>query len=382
MQPTFDPINEMEWLRTVLGGAGTGPDEAYLSRPSAAEPHLLVPLGSAAVASAALHRYHDNRSLKERFVGIAAQTVARLGQLERGPGQRVDLEPFAMIQQLARVLNEPNLNGAITIGPPRRNRKPVVQLLRPNGETVGFAKVAWSTFTKELIANEGFWLKQVDGKMPKGLIAPKVLFEGPVLTASGSATESTVLVTGPLETSPFSRRRSPLELGTIAELARCVGSQDSYVRDLPQVKEAASNAVGDLVPVRTIIERHGDTRLETAMWHGDLTPWNTATNLDGMSIWDWEFAGAHRPVGFDAMHIRFETIRRASPSNEKAAVRTIVAETAKIVSGLGQSTEAMIDLYLLDLLAREVRLAGEGWEPKNLGPLDQVVTQELIRRLT
>jgi hypothetical protein len=125
-----------------------------------------------------------------------------------------------------------------------------------------------------------------------------------------------------------------------------------------------------------------DLRFQVGAWHGDLTPWNTATNLDGMSIWDWEFAGGHRPIGFDAMHIRFETVRRAAHSNEKAAVRTIVTEAPTIVSGLGQPTEAMIDLYLLDLLAREVRLAGEGWEPKNLGPLDEVATQELIKRLT
>ncbi len=372
----------MEWLRGVLGGAGTGPDEAYLARPSAAEPHLLIPLVSGAVASSALHRYHDNRSVKERLVGVAAQTVARLGLLERGPGERVDLEPFAMVQQLARVLNEPELSAAIAIGPPRRNRKPVVQLLRANGESVGFVKVAWSPFTHELIQNEGHWLKRVDGKMPKGLIAPKVLFEGPVLTAAGSATDCSIVVTGPLETGPLSRRREPLGLDKIVELARCNGSEREIVRDLPQVKEAAVNAVSHLVPVQTIIDRHGDTELETAMWHGDLTPWNTATNLDGTSIWDWEFAGGHRPVGFDAMHIRFETVRRAAPSNEEAAVKTIVQETESLVAGLGQNTEAMIDLYLLELLAREVRLAGEGWEPRNLGPLDQVVTQELIRRLT
>ena len=51
MHGTNESINEMEWLRSVLGGAGTGPDETYLSRPSAAEPHLLVPLASPTVAS-------------------------------------------------------------------------------------------------------------------------------------------------------------------------------------------------------------------------------------------------------------------------------------------------------------------------------------------
>jgi hypothetical protein len=373
--------NEIEWLRSVLGGTGTGPDEVYLSRPSAAEPHLLIPLASPVVAKAALHRYHDNRTIKERLIGVAAQTVARLGFLERGPGDRVELEPFAMIQQLARVLSEPNLVCAITIGPPRRNRKPVVQLLRPNGETVGFAKVGWSPFTQELISNEGYWLKQVRGKMPKGFVAPDVLFQGPVLSSGGAATDSTVVVTGPLETSPFSRRREPLELGQIAELARCLGSQDEKVSDLPQV-QAALESVDQLVSVKALLARHGDVVIETGIWHGDLTPWNTATNLDGLSVWDWEFAGGHRPIGFDAMHIRFETIRRAAVSNEVAAVRAIVAETPDLISGLGQPAEAMIDLYLLELLSREVRLAGEGWEPRNLGPLDEVVAQELNRRLT
>lgn len=372
----------MEWLRNVLGGAGTGPDEAYLSRPSSAAPYLLIPLASSVVASSALHRFHDNRSLKERLVGLAAQTVARMGQLERGPGDRVDLEPFAMIQQLARVLSEPNLIGAITIGPPRRNRKPVVQLLRPNGETVGFAKVGWSPFTKQLISNEGHWLRQVDGNMPKGLIAPKVLFEGPVLTAHGAATESTVVVTGPLETGPFSRRRKPLELGLIAELGRSLGSRDEHVRDLPTVRAATSNELSHLVPISELVHKHGDTTVETGIWHGDLTPWNTATNLAGMSIWDWEFAGGNTPIGFDAMHIRFETVRRAAPSNEEAAVQTIIDETPHLISALGQQSDPMIDLYLLELLSREVRLAGEGWEPSNLGPLDQVVIRALTRRLT
>ena len=377
----MESANEMEWLRRVLGGAGKGPDEAYLARPSSAEPHLLVPLASRAVASAALHRYHDNRSLTERLSVMSAQGVARLGLLQRVWGDRVDLEPFAMVQQLARALGEASLIGAITMGPPRRNRKPVVQLLTDNGETVGFAKVGWSPFTQELIANEAHWLRQIRGNLPKGLVAPEVLFEGPVLTGSGVRTESNVVVTGPLQTSPLSRRRAPLDTEIIADTARCLGSQRELVRDLPQVRAAADSEIGQLIPIETLIERHGDTEVETGIWHGDLTPWNTATSATETAVWDWEFAGGHRPIGFDALHINFETVRRSGARNEAAAVTAVVAGAPPIAQRLGQPTDAMIDLYLLELLSRELRLAGEGWEPENLGRLDHVVVQHLNHRL-
>ncbi len=372
--------DELDWARTVLGGDGRGPAQRYLCRPDRSRPELLIPLRPRAVAAGALHRSHDDRSPKDRLMVGAGRILGRTGALDRAAGDRLELAPFALVERLAIALGEPSLVAAVSLGPRRRNRKPVLQLLRPDGRTVGFAKVGWSPFTAALVGNEAGWLRHVDGRMPPGTAAPAVLVDLLV-------DDARVVVTSPVRTPVFAKRRGPLPSDTLRRIARLGTTETSTVADLVMLGDFESHGLGEVVPLDALVERHRSVELELGLWHGDLTPWNTATSGGITSIWDWEFAGDHRPVGFDALHIAFEIVRRsgapAGGSSENRAIETVERDAAAILDSVTgpEATAAITDLYLCELLHRERRLLGEGWTPTHVGPLEPLLVAALTRRL-
>lgn len=386
--PKSSDADDLRWVRNVLGGDPAHPfvRSPYLARPSAADPQLLVPLQPRAVTRAAMHRVHDARSWPQRLTGLGAQAAAQAGLLPLAGGERIALAPFPLVTHLANVLGETELVPVISIGPRRRNRKPVVQLVRPDGVVVGFAKIAWSPFTVSLISNEAHWLRRVEGRLPPGLRSPVVLVHERH-DREGQSTE--VVVTSPVPTPLRSHRKGPLDIHLLTQLARCLGSETCTVAESGLFDEWRP-LIGDAIDLDLLLSGIGGETIEIGLWHGDLTPWNTATSRPATSAgpvtsaWDWEFAADRRPVGFDALHLAFETVRRAQ--NEALAIDAVVRHAPDLLASVpggpaNLNAQAVTDLYLCEILARESRLRGEGWEPEHLGPLEALLTQAISTRL-
>lgn len=365
---------DYRWLVEALGGPGTSPSQPALAWPSAAAPELLVPLGSAAASAAALRRFHNGRTRIDLVRTVAAITVARLGALRFAPGQSVDIGPFAAVDRLAEELREDDLLLGITLGPRRRNRKPVLQLIRRDGTTIGFAKIGWSPLTRALVENEASWLRRLAGVLPSGIQIPSILAH---LEVDGT----TVVLVSALDTSARSGMGQHLSPDAITSLARSLGTERATFAELPYLESLRRGRVGEVVDVDQLMERHAEATLELGIWHGDLTPWNTATCREVSQVWDWEFANEHRPVGFDLLHTTFESIRRSARHNEEAALRAVADNADQILTPIGQPVEATLDLYLCELIMREARLKDEGWDPSDLGPLECHTTELLRRRL-
>ena len=365
---------DYRWLLDALGGPGDGPSHRVLARPSAASPELFLPLSSNAAGAASLRRFHDGRSKGERLKTLAAISLARLGALRFAPGEPVDVGPFTLVERLADELGASDVLAAVTLGPRRRNRKPVVQLLRPDGATIGFAKIGWSPFTRSLVENEADWLERLAGVVPNALRIPSVI-------ARVDDGERLAIVTSALETPMTSGMTGRLSAHTIIELARSLGTEQHRFADLPSLDDLRGGRVGELIDVDRLLARHSDATLELGTWHGDLTPWNTST-VNGISrVWDWEFADGDRPVGFDLLHNAFELVRRQTKHNEENALIAVQNQAASILRPVQQSWDATLDLYLCELINREGRLKGEGWDPKDLGPLETHAATMLKQRL-
>ncbi|MFV0257216.1 MAG: hypothetical protein ACK5PP_02040 [Acidimicrobiales bacterium] len=317
----------------------------------------------------------------------------------RLPGRRLDLPPFALVAALQRTLGEPKLVAAVTLGPLRRNRKPVLQLIRPDGITVGFAKVGWSPMTAALVDAEAAALRRMAGRLPADHTIPAVIHHGP--WRDGSVVVLTSVTGGdggPGSLLAALRRRrggtgddttTPPLAATIAAIASVDAEPGRAVADLAVFQEwRRLEATAPLYPglaLDAVISVHGRTRLDVGWWHGDLTPWNRWRGGGSVVVWDWELAGPGRPVGADALHHHFELHRRTD-GDHRSALDAVVDAAPDLLAGVGVDPEpavvaATIDLYLCDLLARERRLEGQRWDGGAMAGLADVAGPLLRRRL-
>jgi hypothetical protein len=340
----------------ALGGSvDDGSTLTFLARPDARNPVLLLPVTPTAAAVTALRRHHDARTIGQRLAGVGARLTARAGSLTSAGGDVVELATPAVVAQLRRLFGEADLKVAISVGPPRRNRKPVIMMMRDDGELLGYAKVGWSDFTRRLVDNEFTMLQRVVGHLPPPLRAPTPL-------ARLEMDHLVIAVTSSLLPARPSRRRH-LSDEDIAGLARCTGSTRVPVASLgwlaePRFGSRSDTAEGELQnAVASVRDRLADETVEVGIWHGDLNPWNLITAGARLGLIDWEFAGNDRPIGQDLRHLRLERIRRVDVIDPTTAVDRFVAAEHPTEEN---STE--LALYLADMAIRESQLSGQGWD--------------------
>jgi hypothetical protein len=392
-QPTGDAALRLRYLAEVSGLLWPAPARAgfgvtggtliadYLLVLGAKRPRLLVPGGDRRAAAAAVRRYAEPGSGRQRLMlrGLAAALSSGFGGAVLGPRFRVcaDEAPDGGIgtieTYLRRALGQPatpdgpggDLVLSLSIGPARANRKPVLQVLTPRGRTVGFAKLGVNELTRTLVRAESVALRTLAAAAPRHLTVPAVLHHG-----AWNGLE--VLVQSPL---PVWRRRAahrPERLGeAMLEVARIGGIGTARLRDSTYWlglgdrldglgADDGGRGVGRALRTayERIGERAGDVRLRFGSWHGDWTPWNMATLRDTLLVWDWERFDHGVPLGFDAIHHAFQgAVVRDGIDPEPAAARC-VEEAAELLRPFGvTSAEPMAArvtalLYFTDIAVR------------------------------
>lgn len=371
--------DDVRWLYDLLGADVEAEPRPFLARPSLDSVQLLLPTAPAPVAAGALRRLHGGRELRAQAEMWAGRALGRLGLLSHAPGESVMVPRFELVDHLARVLGEPELIAAVTIGPPRRNRKPVLQLLRPDGRIAGFAKIGWSELTTDLVTNEASILRTIDGRLPPSIVAPCVL-------AVEHWRDLAVVVTAelrPSNTVVDSRPTTSDVMRTIAELGPI---SRIPVDQTPTLVEGRRLGLGEQIDLDRVVARHGDVVLDTGLWHGDFTPWNLMRKGRSVLIWDWEFAGWNRPVLFDALHHHFEANRRAAGGTNRSALTAVLAEAPNLARRMQPGIDreqlaAIVDLYLCELINRELQLTGQRWSGGALATLGNDAIAALRDRL-
>ncbi|MGN9906307.1 hypothetical protein ACTMTJ_02025 [Phytohabitans sp. LJ34] len=360
----------------------------YVVVPDARRPRLLVPTRSRRVAAAAVRRYAEPQSrvarLKRDAVVAALRTPGAASVLLRhrvricGPaGETID--------GYLRAALGTDLALSVHIGPARANRKPVLQLIAPDGETLGFAKLGTGPLTRRLVRAETTALSALSHVGIRDVTVPRVLH-------TGEWRGHQVLVQSPL---PVWRPRAPLAADRLAaamrEVAGCCGTSRSWLATSPYWAELRDrlDAVADRpegaalgTAARTLVERGGDVDLRYGAWHGDWSPWNMATLADTLLVWDWERFTTGVPLGFDAVHYDLQR-RIQSTSDAEAAVEATLGVAAALlrpfeVTGAAARLTAL--LYLVDLAARYLadRQAEAG---ARLGVLGTWLLPVLVRRV-
>jgi hypothetical protein len=332
---------------------------------SAAGSTLLLPAGPARGRRRSLLRYHDGQGLAERAARTAAAFALGWAPAVSSVPVAETSGPSPVIGAILDCFGGEGRTAAVTLGPPRANRKAVVAVLDAAGVVLGYAKVAHDATTRRLVANEQAWLTRLDGRAGR-LRTPRLL-------ASVEMAGRHLVVLDALASSPLGRRRVD-ELTDLAnEVHQACGP--------PATEALGGSAWADAVravvsndSARSLLAHWADRPVAVGPGHGDLSPWNVVRARGVVGLLDWEYALDGVPCGLDALRGETQVALHLLGSDPAPAlVRS--AGAAAVLAGSGRmggwSGPDLFRLHLLDLLRH-------GADP-SAGPRERALAAAAIR---
>jgi hypothetical protein len=334
---------------------GRGAGGGYCVLPSAADPRLVVPARAPRAAATAVRSALEahGRAARLRRDGVAAAFRAGVGDLVF----RDRIHPVAagLEEHLAEVTGRPVLL-SVHIGPPRANRKPVVQLVTPDGVVTGFAKLGVNDLTRRLVAAEAaalHLLSTVD-------LGPVVV---PAVRHVGRWGAHTVLVQQALPVwLPRAAAPTAAHRAAMLALARCLPTRTARHADTAHHARLAANLAVTGGPAAdrlgVVLAAAGRVEVELGCWHGDWHAANSAVLADGrVLVWDWERFADDVPVGFDALHMTLQNaVTGGRPARSAAA--ELLDRAGELLTPFDVPVRSAVDvamLYLVELGARYLR---------------------------
>ena len=244
---------------------------------------------------------------------------------------------------------------AIHFGPPRANRKPVLQALDRDGRLVAVVKVAINDLTDGLVSSEAAALDMLVGGGRPALEVPRSIA---FTTWQGRS----MLVQSALDLAgrhvvPTPAARAAAEV-SVSGLAPAGPPLLAYVRGLEiRLAGLADPAPVDdyLAALSRVLDRVDLDRVGTGPWHGDWSPQNVASGVHAVAAWDWERFATNRPQGFDTAHFRLQQLL-AGPASTQSGV-SLLDEAPTLLShwhrrDKPEQARGVILLLLLELAAR------------------------------
>ncbi|MCF6744343.1 hypothetical protein E9529_08650 [Blastococcus sp. KM273128] len=334
----------------------------YLLLPSARHPRLLAPTGRRA-ASAVVRHHGEGRHAAARFQAavLALGLRAGLGPVVWRRRLQVRAPRGAagggLLDHLGTVLDREVVMG-MHLGPPRANRKPVLQLLDPAGRTLAYAKLGVDALTDALVGQEAAALAALAGAGTGSVRVPELLHDGTWLGHR-------LLVQSAL---PVWQPRRPLDAAGLAAAAgeiAAIGRVDDVVLTASAYWQELRSRL-DRLPdgpaaarLRASVDRigraAGGARLSFGASHGDWTPWNMAAVAGGLLVWDWERFRTAVPVGFDLLHHRLQSGLVARLEDPPAAAADAVLGAGRLLAPLALAPRTGLLtalLYSADLATR------------------------------
>ena len=352
-----------EVMRTLYpqGGRARGRRVQHIAVPNRSNPRVLVPADSRRLAIAALLRYARPATFVSRAKRAAA--VAAFGTGTDAvflPDRIITPVDGSDIESHLRSTLGTNVYLGIAIGPPRTNRKPVLQVLNSTADTIAFAKLGSNWLTHELVGNEIAALRQLASTSLLHVQFPQILHAG---TWNGH----NLLVQGALPGWRRPQRTDYSRLSTaMYELATCRGTlvtvvgQSQYATGLHSRlallhdrTNAGSVTLADAA--RKLLQRHSDHLVQFGSWHGDWSPWNMSMQAETVLLWDFERFASNVPVGFDALHYTLQDDVVTRKTGATTAVAALLDEAPRILEPFdvpADSARAIASFYLVDLAIR------------------------------
>jgi hypothetical protein len=369
--------------------AGSTTVDRYLVVPGPRKPRLLLP-DEAAAGREALLAHRAIRAPRARWARAAMGLAYHPGIWDVVTGRRGRIgvhvtgpDAPLLSRVLARILGVDRVVLAINVRPPSPFRKPVAQVLSPDGRLLAYAKVASTDVTKLGVSREARALRALASRTDGRLLVPTLLHHGPW-------EERELLVTEPL---PRNIRRyraadGPPSIEVTREVAALFPADPSalaasgYWTTLrgraARLEAVAAGAGFDALLVAfldAVQERAGRADASFGTWHGDWSPWNLGFADGRLVAWDWEYAADGVPLGFDVLHFHFQVafIGERRPLAEAFERARAAARTPLLA--LGAEPDATADAHVAEITLRylDAISLGAGANPRFLSGIGDVL---------
>ncbi|WP_025273876.1 hypothetical protein [Haloglycomyces albus] len=350
----------LDEVRDMLFPHQGGATRSYIAVPNLRKPRVLIPAERSA-ASGALQRYAWPATASARLKRNAAYWAvnSRLDRLLLR--HRIDVPTTDGIDDyLSSAIGHPVLS-AIHIGPARANRKPVLHLLDPEGNTVGFAKMGVNDLTRDLVRAERDNLEVLQKRSWRNqLVLPEVAH-------FGHWRDFNILVTTPIPAwEPPTDHNHRRRIAAMVELTKAFSvtsgplCQSGYRRRLDERLELLATYPEEDARVlyqtaQTTLPRYAEVELEYGSWHGDWTPWNSRHSGEFIYLWDLERYESDVPLGFDALHYRLQDAIVTEQRNPKTALEELLRAAPALLEPFNVTAtqaRATAVLYIIDLAVR------------------------------
>lgn len=341
---------------------GSGRALKMVSLPNRQNPRLILPRSPRRMAATALRNYKASATGADKVKARVVSFGARLGALEMLPSKFTIRASSVSIDEHLSSLMGTRIAAGLYIGPPRAVQKPVLQLLDPAGQTLGFAKIGTNYLTRALLRREAETIELLQSSNLRSIRTPAIL-------ARSTWEGNEVIVQSAIAPGGSQMRLRQLLSVATYEVARCQGTvSEFWVGSAYRVRLCSRlDSVGQSRHAKDI--RNGialldgdshNTTLEFGSWHGDWAPWNMTTRDQAVIAWDWEHFEFGVPIGFDAIHydVARSVMHGARPVH---ALRAVLYRGGKRLMGAHFRSDVwprIVLLYCLELASRYI-LDGE-----------------------
>ena len=353
-------------LEVRTGDRGTS--RAWAAVPSPASPRLLVPLGSRRSMARVVRRQLSGRRPRTRVVREVLTVAAATGVL-RLPAFRVgvtgaDSGPVGVEEVLGDVLGRADLALTLPVGPPRANRKPVLQVTDTEGRVLAYAKVGDRTLTRALVRREAAALAGLEHHELRAVRTPRLLGHREWGAHAVLVQEALDIPTDRL-TGEAAHRRLLEVVRDVASTGTSTGAgapvpwaEHPYRSTLEsRIAELEQTRGGEVV---ASLRAHADSLpahlpLGVAAWHGDLNPGNVALVDGPCPVWDWERYEAGVVPGLDLLHHELHAGITVHGVGPRDAARVLLDQAPATLAPLGldpEASEVVARVYLLTLGCR------------------------------
>jgi len=300
-------LNPSKSLKADLTRQGYATTRWFFVLPSLTSPRWLFPLRNGRCSLAGLEIYKPYARTARILKGLLTTMVAahypgfathRVLVASRGP---LPLE--ALVRE---VTGECQPVFALSLGTEMRFRKITVQVMRPDGEILGYVKLPLTDAAVERVRHEAETLNRLWSFPALRLHVPRVLYSGEwrngyILFQSGGPTRP-----GPVQFNRQCEEFLQLLWGIqTTEKPGHVLWEEVAARWRKAEPGLSSRwrALGQAALAKAKRELDG-VMVPYGVAHGDFAPWNTRVGEGRLYVFDWEFASWEAPTLWDIFHFK------------------------------------------------------------------------------